>query len=217
MTYNFDDICYMPLRPDEGCGIHVPQAHFAVATGPMGEVNFLSTRVAQCVAVAVVGAPNSNGISKIVLGHVDDAGDVSVSMRALTTPFGAHPKNIQAYVVTGDREPSLLDAVLNGLSRAGIPALVQAHESQVFEFGIELSMGVPIDASSLVAFPKYIADKRQENIYCQHVFGPREKLAAHGFVPDPLKSAFDLKNGIPKGFRKIMPTSKMIATTPEPT
>jgi hypothetical protein len=212
-----DEVCYFPVRPEEGHAyLHVPQAHYAVAMGSTREITILSTRVLDHVAVALVGPEDNKGLRKIVLGHIDDGGTPVVSVHEMLKPFGAQPKDVQAFVVSGDNHPLILGPVLGALERTGIPVMQDIRDSEFVSFAIELSTGFPVEQGSLADLPKYVPGRDQEAVFSQHINGSRERYVKSGLTLGPMALAYDLRKGTPVGHEKTKPPVKAATTHAEP-
>ena len=194
-----DPIVYQPLRPFNPAAplaaIYVPQAYYGVSFGPAKDIHFMRARVGKGAAVALVQNFPDRMLPKVILGHLDDGCTVSGMMESMLQNLGRHPKNVRAFIASGENASSL-KLVAGFLGRERIPYTSDVRDSPTIDFAVDLNGGQPIATRVSDAFKVYQPGKNRHQEFAQFANSRRVDL--------PLRQAFDLREGVPPGFSQAV-------------
>src|SRR3984957_7740558 len=137
------------LRPEDRrfAAIEVPQGFCGVACGVKDYIGFVTTTVAQCVAVALV-RKRKDKPPQVLLAHIDDFFSGADCARELLQRFQLYfktsPETAEAYLLNGDSNPEFYEPILKVMWSRDMEIHANVECNQVFPLAIDLRTGDPL-------------------------------------------------------------------------
>ena len=207
------------LPPTQNGAIHVPQACFGIARGPVGPIEYVKTRVAQCVGISLSATLKDQEFPVVLMAHMDDGNsgeDQTEMLLEYMTQLTASGKvtSLKAYIVNGDDNPELYEPVIRMLKEAGYECAVTIMDSQVPTLVISLRTGEPPETAPDSGFISYEPEPSCDQAFNWFVFSDRTRHPLDTELrTEMMAMAFNLLAGMPPYY---MAKSAPIGPAPAP-